>query len=98
MKVGRLAAVNGMADRRVFGQLVFQIHNGFRTAYEQDGVPVIKLAHLVRGEQFSAGLLEICRVGAAPPLGLPVGFGIDGSFSESLGDVVVGAGLVPTKV
>ena len=98
MKVGQSATVNGMADRRVFGQFVFQVHDGFRAAYKQNSVPVIKLTHLVRGEQLPAGLLEIRRVGTASPLGLPVRFGVDGSFSERFGDVVVGAGLFPAKV
>ena len=54
--VGRPAAVDGVADGGVFGQLVLQIHHRLGAPDEQDGVAVVQPPHLIRGQQFSATL------------------------------------------
>ena len=54
--VGRPAAVNGVADGGVFGQLVLQIHHRLGAPDEQDGVAVVQPPHFIRGQQFSATL------------------------------------------
>ena len=45
--VGRPAAVNGVADGGVFGQLVLQVHNRLGAPDEQDGVAVVQPTHLI---------------------------------------------------
>ena len=56
MNIGWPAAVHGVADGRMLGKLVLQIHDRPGAADEQDGVPVVQAAHLIRGEQLSATL------------------------------------------
>ena len=47
--VGRSAAVNGVADGGVFGQLILQIHHRLGAPDEQDGVAVVQPTHLIWG-------------------------------------------------
>lgn len=54
MDVGRPAVQRGVADSRVFHEVVFQIHDRPGATDEQDGVPVVQPAHLVRRQQFFA--------------------------------------------
>lgn len=54
MNIGWPAAVHGVADGRMLGKLVLQIHDRPGAADEQDGVPVVQAAHLIRGEQLFA--------------------------------------------
>lgn len=56
MNIGRPAAVHGVADGRVLGELVLQIHDRPGAADEQDGIPVVQAAHFIRGEQLFATL------------------------------------------
>lgn len=93
MNIGRPAAVHGVADGRVLGELVLQIHDRPGAADEQDGISVVQAAHLIRGEQLPAAHLEVGGVGAGAALGLAVGSGINGGLAQRLGDVLVGAGL-----
>ena len=86
--VGRSAAVNGVADGGVFGQLILQVHHRLGTPYEQDGVAVIQPPHFIWGQQFAAAHLKISRVRAGFALGLTVGFRIDCGFPKGLGDVI----------
>ena len=88
--VGRPAAVYGMADGGVFGEVVLQVHHGLRAPDEQDGVAVVQPPHLIWGQQFAAAHLKIGGVRAGFSLGLAMGFGIDSGFPKGLGDVLVG--------
>ena len=45
--VGRPAAIDGMADGRVLGQLVLQIHDRLRPPDEEDGVAVVQPPYLI---------------------------------------------------
>lgn len=54
MNIGRPAAVHGVADGRMLGELVLQIHDRPGAADEQDGIPVVQAAHFIRGEQLFA--------------------------------------------
>ena len=86
------------ASRGVFHQIVFQVHHRPRAADEQDGVPVVQPAYLVRRQQLPPVDLHVGGPGAGLALGFPVGLGVDGGFAEGLGDVLVGAGLVAAEV
>ena len=72
--VGRPAAVYGVADGGVFGQLVLQVHHRLGSPDEQDGVAVVQPAHLIWGQQFAAAHLKIGGVRAGLSLGLTMGF------------------------
>ena len=98
VNIRRPAAVNGVADGGVFGQLVLQVHDWFGPPDEQDGIAVVQLPHLVWGQQFAATLLKIGGPGAGTALGLAVGFGVDGGLAEGLGNVLMGAGFISTEV
>ena len=50
MDIGWPAAVHGMADGGMLGQLVLQIHHGFGAADKEDGISVVQAPYLVRGE------------------------------------------------
>ena len=52
--VGRSAAVNGVADGGVFGQLI--LHHRLGAPDEQNGVAVVQPTHLIWGQQFTATL------------------------------------------
>ena len=54
MNIGWSSAVYGVADGRVVGQLILQIHDGLGAPDEEDGVSVVQAPHLVRREQFFA--------------------------------------------
>ena len=54
MDIGWPAAVHGMADGGMLGQLVLQIHHGFGAADKEDGISVVQAPYLVRGEQLFA--------------------------------------------
>ena len=88
--VGRPAAVYGVADGGVFGQLVLQVHHRLGAPDEQDGVAVVQPPHLIWGQQFAAAHLKIGGVRAGFSLGLTVGFRVDSGFPKGLGDVLVG--------
>ena len=92
--VGRPAAVNGVADGGVFGQLVLQVHHRLGAPDEQDGVAVVQPTHLIWGQQFAAAHLKIGGVRAGFPLGLPMRFCVDCGFPKGLGDVLVGGRFV----
>ena len=89
MDVGRPAAVNGVADGGVFGQLILQVHDWLGAPDEQDGVAVVQSTHLVWSEQFAAAHLKIGGVGAGTALGLTVRFCVDCGLSKRFGDVFV---------
>ncbi len=88
--VGRPAAVYGVADGGVFGQLVLQIHHRLGSPDEQDGVAVVQPPHLIWGQQFAAAHLKIGGVRAGFPLGLAMGFRVNCGFPKGLGNVLVG--------
>ena len=88
--VGRPAAVYGVADGGVFGQLVLQIHHWLGAPDEQDGVAVVQPPHLIWGQQFAAAHLKIGGVRAGLSLGLTMGFRVNRGFPKGLGDVLVG--------
>ena len=71
--VGRSAAVNGMVDGGMFGQLVLQVHHRLGAADEQDGIAVVQPPHLIWSQQFAAAHLKIGGVRAGFSLGLTVG-------------------------
>ena len=96
--VGRPAAVNGVADGGVFGQLVLQVHHRLGAPDEQDGVAVVQPTHLIWGQQFPAAHLKISRVRAGFALGLTVGFRIDCGFPKGIGDVLVGGRFIAAQV
>ncbi len=96
--VGRPAAVNGMTDGGVFGQLVLQVHHWLGAPDEQDGVAVVQPPYFIRGQQFAAAHLKIGGVRAGFSLGLPMGFRINGGFPKGLGDVLVGGRFVAAQV
>ena len=50
--VGRPAAINGVADGGVFGQLILQVHHRLGAPDEQDGVAVVQPTHLIWSQQF----------------------------------------------
>lgn len=52
MNVGRSAAIHGVADSRMVGQFILQVHDGLGAPDEEDGISVVQATHLVRGEQF----------------------------------------------
>ena len=54
--IRRPAAVNGVADGGVFGQLVLQVHHRLGAPDEQDGAAVVQPPHLIWGQQFTATL------------------------------------------
>ena len=91
--VGRTAGQRSLADRGVFHQIVFQVHDRPGAADEQDGIAVVQPAHLVRRQQFPTADLHVGGPGTGLALGFPVGLGVDGRFAQGLGDVLVGAGL-----
>ena len=86
--VGRPAAVYGVADIGVFGQLVLQVHHRLGAPDEQDGVAVVQPPHFIRGQQFAAAHLKIGRVRAGFPLSLTMGPGVDGGFPKGFGNVI----------
>lgn len=98
MNIGWPAAVHGVADGRMLGKLVLQIHDRPGAADEQDGIPVVQAAHFIRGEQLPAAHLEVGGVGTGAAFRLAVGPGINGGLAQRLGDVLVGAGLVAAQV
>ena len=97
MNIGRPAAVHGVADGRMLGELVLQIHDRPGAADEQDGIPVVQAAHFIRGEQLPAAHLEIGGVGTGAAFRLAVGPRVNGGLAQRLGDVLVGAGLVAAQ-
>ena len=54
MDVGRSAAQGGLADGGMLHEIVLLIHHGLCTSNEQDRIPVVQLAHLIRGQQLFA--------------------------------------------
>ena len=96
--VGRPAAVYGVADSGVFGQLILQVHHRLGAPDEQDGVAVVQPPHLIWGQQFAAAHLKIGGVRAGFPFGLPMGFCINSGFPKGLGDVLVGGRFVAAQV
>lgn len=54
--VGRTAAQRGLVDGRVLHKVIFLVHHGLGPADEQNRIPIVQLAHLVRGQQLFATL------------------------------------------
>lgn len=54
--VGRSAAQRGLTDSWVLHKVIFLIHHRLCASDEQDCIPVVQLAHLVRGQQLFATL------------------------------------------
>ena len=72
VNVGRPAAQGGLADGGMLHEIVLLIHHGLCTSNEQDRIPVVQLAHLVRGQQLPPCHLVVGGVGTAASLGFPV--------------------------
>ena len=87
--VGRPAAVNGVADGGVFGQLVLQVHHRLGAPDEQDGVAVVQPTHLIWGQQFAAAHLKIGGVRSGFALGLTVSSGVNRGFPKGLRNVLM---------
>ena len=87
--VGRPAAVHGVADGGVLGEVVLQVHDGLRAPDEQDSVAVVQGADLIGGQQFTATHLKIGGVGTGAALGLSMGFRVNCGFTKGFGDVLV---------
>ena len=98
MNIGRPTAIYSVANGRMVGQLILQIHDGLGAPDEEDGVSVVQAPHLIRGEQLPAAHLEVGGVGARFTLGLAVGLGVDGGLAQGLRDILVGAGLIAAQV
>ena len=79
-------------------EIVLFIHDRACAADEQQRIAVVQLSHLVRGQQFAPGHLEIGRVRTGFALRLPVRFGINCGFAEHFGDIFVRTGLVTAKI
>ena len=94
----RPAAVRGETDIGVAHKVILQIHYGRSTAYEQDAVPVVQHANLIRGQKLSAGALRICGIAAGLAVGLAVGTGQDGGLAQHLGYELVGTAFVAAEV
>ena len=71
--IGWPAGQRSLTDRGVFHQIVFQVHHRPRAADEQDGVPVVQPAYLVRRQQLPPVDLHVGGPGAGLALGFPVG-------------------------
>ena len=96
--VGRPASVDGVADGGVLGQLILQVHDRLGASDEEDGVAVVQHPHFIWGQKLTATLLKICGIGAGFSLGLAVSPSVNRGFAEGLGNVLVGAGFVASKV
>ena len=67
--VGHSAAQGGLADGRVLHKVIILIHHGLCPTDEQNRIPVVQLAHLVRGQQLPPCHLVVGGVGTAASLG-----------------------------
>lgn len=56
MDIRRPAAVDGMADGGVLGQLVLQVHDRLGAPDEEDSVAVVKHPHFIWRQKLSATL------------------------------------------
>ena len=72
VNVGRTAAQRGLANGGMLHEVIFLIHQGLCPTDEQDCIPVVQLAHLVRGQQLPPCHLVVGGVGTAAALGFPV--------------------------
>ena len=79
-------------------EIILFIHDRTCAADEQQRIAVVQLSHLVRGQQFASGHLEIGRVGAGFAFRLSVRFGINCGFAKHFGDIFVRTGLVTAKI
>ena len=93
VNVGRTATQGGLADGGMLHKVVFLIHHGLCSSDEQNRIPVVQLAHLVRGQQLPPCHLVVGGVGTAAALGFPMSFQVDGGFAQHFRDIFVRAGL-----
>ena len=98
MDVGRCATKRAVRDCWMVHEIVLFIHDRTCTADKQQRITVDQLSHLVRGQQFAPGHLEIGRVRTRFAFCLPVRFGINRGFAKHFGDIFVRTGLVTAKI
>lgn len=82
--VGRSAAQRGLANGWMLHEIVLLIHHRLCAPDEQDRIPVVQLAHLVRSQQLPPCHLVVGGVGTAAALGFPMSFQVDGGLAQSL--------------
>ena len=79
-------------------KIVLLVHDRTCAADEQQRIAVVQLPHLVRGQQFTPGHLEIGRVRTRFAFCLPVRFRINCGFAEHLGHIFVRTGFVAAEI
>ena len=70
--VGRTAAQGGLAGGGMLHEIVLLVHHGLCAPDEQDRIPIVQFAHLIRGQQLPPRHLVVGGVGTAAALGFPM--------------------------